>query len=113
MVFPAVKLHQLYSVNFYDGLDILFEDLDMINMDVLKEVVKTKELGIIQITNSLRINTDTKSMTIIGHKMNDSMYIVKRDGTGDMFILTYKCSNTDIVTGIEYLYHMVKSVQIS
>jgi hypothetical protein len=110
MVFPAVKLYQLYSVNFYDGLDIIFEDLDMINMDRLKEVAMTKQLGQIQIVDrSLSINTNTNSMTIVGHKINDSTFIVKRDGTGDIFILTYKCPESNILTGLEYLYNSVKS----
>jgi hypothetical protein len=70
MVFPAVKLHQLYSLNLYDELDIIFEDLEMINMDRLKEVAKTKQLGYIQIVDtSLTINTHTKSMTIVGNKI--------------------------------------------
>jgi hypothetical protein len=112
MVFPAVKLHQLYSLNFYDGLDIIFEDLDMINMDRLKEVAMTKQLGYIQIVNrSLTINTDAKFMTITGHKINNSTYIVKRDGSGDVFILTYNCPDSNILSGLEYLYHMYQSVK--
>ena len=112
MVFPAVKLHQLYSVNFYDELDIIFEDLDMINMDRLKEVAMTKQMGHIQIVDrSLTINTNTHSMTITGHKINESTFIVKRDGTGDIFIMDYKCSNDNILRGIEYLYHMYKSIK--
>ena len=111
MVFPAVKLHQLYSINLYNGLDIIFEDLAMLNIDVLAEAINTKQLGYVQIVNkSLTINTNTNFMTIIGHKINDSTYIVKRDGTGDIFILTYKCSDTDILTAIEYLYHMYKNL---
>ena len=114
MVFPAVRLHQLYSLTLYDGLDIIFEDLDMINMDVLKEVVTTKILGNIHIVNkSLRINTLDNVITIIGHKINDSTYMVKRDGTGDIMLLTYKCSNTTVLTAIEYLYHMYISVNKS
>jgi hypothetical protein len=112
MVFPAVKLHQLYSVNFYDELDIIFEDLDMVNMDRLKDIVRTKKLGHIQIVDrSLTINTNTNSMTITGHKINDSTFIVKRDGTGDIFILTYKCPESNILTGLEYLYHMYNSLK--
>ena len=112
MVFPAVKLHQLYSINFYDGLDIIFEDLEMVNMDRLKEVATTKQLGYIQIVDrSLTVNTEANSMTITGHKINESTFIVKRDGTGDIFIMDYKCSNDNILRGIEYLYHMYKSIK--
>ena len=112
MVFPAVKLHQLYSLNFYDGLDIIFEDLDIVNMDNLKEIVKTKQLGRIEIVDkSLTMNTDTKSITIIGHKINETTFIVKRDGSGDIFIMTYKCSDENVLTAVEYMYHMYKSLK--
>jgi hypothetical protein len=112
MVFPAIKLHQLYSLSLYDELNIIFEDLDMINMDNLKKIVTTKQLGYIQIVDrSLTMNTNTNSMTIVGNKINDSTYIVKRDGSGDIFILTYKCTDETILTGLEYLYHMHKSIK--
>ena len=84
----------------------------MVNMDRLKEVATTKQLGYIQIVDrSLTVNTDANSMTIVGHKINETTFIVKRDGTGDIFIMTYKCSNSNILTGIEYLYHMYKSLK--
>ena len=84
----------------------------MINMDRLKEVAMTKQMGHIQIVDrSLTINTNTHSMTITGHKINESTFIVKRDGTGDIFIMDYKCSNDNILRGIEYLYHMYKSIK--
>ena len=112
MVFPAVRLHQLYSLNLYDGLDIIFEDLDMIDINKLKEIIDTKQLGYIQIVDKrLILNTNTESITIVGHKINESTYIVKRDGPGDIFILSYKCSDKNILTGIEYLYHMHQSVK--
>jgi len=40
-MYPAVKLNQLYSLHLYDGLNIIFEDLKMLDFKVLKEVTET------------------------------------------------------------------------
>jgi hypothetical protein len=111
MVFPAIRLHQLYSLNLHDGLDIIFEDLSMLDMKVLEDVVNTKRLGNIQIVDKiLSINTNTKTVTIFGYQINDSTYIVKRNGSADITMITYKCSDKDVLTAIEYLYHMYKNL---
>jgi hypothetical protein len=111
MVWPAVRLHQFYSVNFYDGLDIIFEDLSMINLEALKEVIATKTMGNITISNVLKINTEDKSMLIVGHKINKTTYIVKKYTSGDLMWTKYKCSNEDILTAIEYLYNICNNKQ--
>lgn len=111
MTFPGVKLHQFYSLNLYDGLDIIFEDLTMLEYDVLKNI--TKELRDIHlIPNILSINTDDKYITIIGHNINSSTYMVNCEGKGDIFTLQYQCSNEDILTGIEYLHQIYKNMVI-
>ncbi len=111
MVFPAIKLHQLYSLNLYDGLDIIFEDLSMLNIECLKEVVETKKLGYISIVNNiLSINTNEKTIQVIGNKINNSTYIVNREGKGDIILLKYKCSDENILTAMEYLYHMYRTL---
>jgi hypothetical protein len=111
MVWPAIRLHQLYSINFYDGLDVIFEDLSMINLDALKEVVSEKSSSNITIINRvLKVNTVDKTISIIGHMINNSTYIVKKDCTGDIMWIKYKCSDEDIFIAIEYLYHMGKTL---
>jgi hypothetical protein len=111
MVFPAIKLHQLYSVNFYDGLDIIFEDLSMLDLESLKEVISTKKLGNVSLVRNLvSINTDAKIIKVVGNKINNSTYIVNREGNGDIMLILYKCSDKDILTAIEYLYHMYKNL---
>jgi hypothetical protein len=105
MVFPNVKLHHLYSLNLYEGLDIIFEDLNMINMPNLKEAFKKS--GIIHVVDKqLTIDTVNCVITLNGYKINKNTYIINKDGSGDVMFIKYKCSNDDIVTGIEYLYHM-------
>ncbi len=111
MVFPAIKLNQLYSLNLYDGLNIIFEDLSMLDMKALEEVVTTNTLCNIHIVkNCLIINTVEKTMTIVGHKLNMSTYIIGNNKLGDIFIMKYKCSEKDILTAMEYLYHMYKNL---
>jgi hypothetical protein len=111
MAFPSIKLHQLYSVNFYDGLDIIFEDLSMLDLGSLKEVVTTKKLGEVSLVKNLvSINTDAKIIRVVGNKINNSTYIVNREGNGDIMLILYKCSDKDILTAIEYLYHMYKNL---
>jgi tryptophan synthase alpha subunit len=111
MVYPAIKLHQLYSLNLYEGLDIIFEDLSMLNTEELERVIKTKELGHISIVNFiLSVNTNDKTIKLIGNKINDSTYIINRNGGGDIILLSYKCEDNNILTAIEYLYHMYKNL---
>ena len=110
MVFPAVKLQQLYSLNFYDGMDIIFENLEMVNINNLEEVIKTDNYDIIKVVNRIfTINTSNKSVTIYGHKINSKTYIINMAGKGDLMLLHYSCKNEDIITGIKYLYNMYKS----
>jgi hypothetical protein len=105
MVFPNVKLHHLYSLNLYEELDIIFEDLNMINMPNLKEALKKS--GIIHVVDKqLTIDTVNCVITLNGYKINKNTYIINKDGSGDVMFIKYKCSNCDILTGIEYLYHM-------
>ena len=110
MVFPAVKLHQLYSLNLYDGMDIIFENLEMVNINNLEEVIKTENYDIIKVVNRIfTINTRDRTITISGHKINNKTYIINMAGKGDLMLLHYSCKNEDIITGIKYLYYMYKS----
>lgn len=107
MVFPAIKLHQLYSLNIYDGLDIIFEDLTMLDIDILKDAVKKCVASNINIvTDSLSINILDKTIHIVGYKINEGTYIINKDKTGNKFIIKYNCDETNIATSINYLYHM-------
>ena len=102
MSYPAVKLHHLYSLNLYEGLDIIFEDLEMLDYNVLKKTVETKILGDIHlIPNILIINE--QNITVVGHKINDSTYVVSHTG-GD--VRTFSYTGKDMLTAIQYLYQM-------
>lgn len=107
-MYPAVNLNQLYSLQLYDGLEIIFEDLKMLDYEELKETNKQ----IIIIVPTVVINMNKKLITITGHKINDSTYMVNRDGRGDIITFVYQCSNEDILTGIGYLYQIYKNLLI-
>lgn len=102
MSYPAVKLHHLYSLNLYEGLDIIFEDLEMLDYNVLKKTVETKILGDIHLVpNTLIINE--QNITVVGHKINDSTYFISHTG-GD--VRTFSYTGKDMLTAIQYLYQM-------
>lgn len=110
MIYPEVKLHQLYSLNFYDGLDVIFEDLEMVDMDNIRENIENKTYDRIEVAGKLFIiNTVDKSIMIVGHNINNKTYMINKAGNGDIIILHYKCETQNIIKGIEYLYHMHKS----
>ena len=60
MSYPGVNLHRLYSLNLYEDLDIVFEDLRMLDYSVLQKI-RTNRLSITGdihlIPNILKINT--------------------------------------------------------
>lgn len=91
-------------------MDIIFENLEMVDMNNLEEVIKTENYDIIKVVNRIfTINTSNKSVTIYGHKINNKTYIINMAGKGDLMLLHYSCKNEDIITGIKYLYNMYKS----
>ena len=110
MVYPAVKLHQLYALNISSEIDIVFEELSQINLNDLKYIVLNKLYDNIQIIpGQLVIDTKNNEITFIGHKLNNNTYILGVDKSGTEYKLKYS-SNEDMITGIEYLYHMYKNL---
>lgn len=87
------------------GVEVLFENLSMLDNKVLKNVITTKRLGIIQIVpNIITINTNDKSIKIVGYKLNNSKYIVNIEGRGDIFTLSYAHSDEYVLNAIQKLY---------
>lgn len=118
MAFPAIKLHHLYSVDFYPQLSILFENLDMIDIPSVKNAIKTKSFpseagkltGITIVPGILQIDLDIKMIILTGYNINDTTYMVNRAGKGDTIFLSYTCSDEIIWQGVEYLYHMYQNL---
>jgi hypothetical protein len=107
MVFPAIRLHQLYSFNLCENIDIIFEDLSQINIEELKQCIISKKYENISVVKDIfNIDTNSKTITLIGNKINDKTYIVKINKDGELIKINYTCSNDYVKTCIEYLYHM-------
>ena len=113
MSYPGVNLHRLYSLNLYEDLDIIFEDLRMLDYSVLQKI-RTNRLSITGdihlIPNILKINTEEKTIRIIGHKINKSTYIVNSDGNGTITNITYPFENEYIYTALEYIYQIYTNI---
>jgi len=86
-MYPAVKPCNLYSLQFYDGLDIILD---------------------LQFNNSFTI--DEKYIKMIGYKLSDSTYIVNENGYN--ITIEYTCPKEVINTGIEYLQQIYKNTLI-
>ncbi len=111
MVWPSVNNHNFYSLNLYDGLDIIFEDLSMMDVESLKWAVETKDMTLVSVVKDLfTINTVDKTLTITGYQLNDSTYFVPKKRRGDLMFVGFSCTNATILTGIEYLYHMYENL---
>jgi len=107
MVYPAIQLHQLYSVNLSDDIHIILEDLHMVNSDDLKNTIQSKQYELISVVpNTFYINTVTQIISIVGYKINSSTYLVTKEGTGTTIHLPYTCTKDTIQLAIECLYHL-------
>ena len=105
MVFPAVNLHTFHSLNFYDGLDIIFD------LKLLVDTLQKKDVCAIHlIPDIFTIHTNDKLITIKGYRLNDSTIMVNNNG--DIINIPYSCSNDTIHTGIEYVYQMYKNMNM-
>jgi len=106
MAFPAIRLHQLYSIDFYEQIRILFENLKMVNATALEKIIKEKPNNIVVVPNLFQIDLMHNVIILVGHKINDTTYMINHAGGGDTIRISYTCSNETIWKGIEYLYHM-------
>lgn len=111
MYYPAIKLHQLYSLNVCEGIDVIFEELGMVDIKNLEQAIETKSYDRVEVVPmTFSINTVEGTMTIVGHKINDRTYIINKARKGDIQIVNYNCEKQKVITGIEYLYHMYKNL---
>ncbi len=111
MVFPKIQYQRFYSFSPDEHLTIMFEDLAMISLKRLEKIVKAKSYKCtILIPDLLSIDTVNKLFYVHGSRINDTTYIVQQNSGGQSFTIPYTCSNEDVITGIEYLYHMYKSL---
>lgn len=100
MVLPSVTLYELYSLQLYETLNIVF-DLTVLDIEQINETI------IDMIPTIFSINTIEKKITIKGYPLNDSTFIV--NSYGNTIYIPYTCSNEDIITGIQYVYQIYKN----
>ncbi len=111
MVFPRIQQQRFYSFSPDEHLTIIFENLAMISLEKLGNLVQTKSYeNFTLIPELLSIDTVHKRFYVRGSKINDTTYVLQQNGSGDFFTIPYTCSDEDVITGIEYLYHMYKSL---
>lgn len=107
MLYPAIQLHQLYSINLSDDIHIILEDLHMVNHNELKNIIQSKQFELISVVkDSLYINTATQTISIVGYKINSSTYLLTKEGTGTTIHLPYTCTKETIQLAVECLYHL-------
>jgi hypothetical protein len=112
MYTPAVKLHTYYSLNLDERLDVIFEDIEMIDLDALNTIVKTKNVDFVSvIKNRFNLDTKKKQITVNGYRINDNTFFIPKAVCEEVSFLNYDIDETKIFTGIEYLYHMYHNLK--
>jgi hypothetical protein len=104
MVFPRVNLHDINSLNLYDGLDII---VDLKLLDPGKENEIKKFNVVCMIPDCFTINMNEKCILIRGYKLSEFTFLVNNNGS--IINLIYTCSNEVIKIGVEYLYQIRKN----
>ena len=108
---PKIKFLQFYAMSFDEHLTLAFESLDLISLEALGQIVHTKSYDHIELIPKLvYINTIDNTIIIVGSQINDSTYIIQKNGGGEQHYFSYDCSKESIITAIDYLYHMYKSL---
>jgi len=66
------------------------------------DIENLTEVGCI-IKNKFCISTVEKTISITGHKLNDTTYIVTKEGVGSDIVIPYQCPEADIREAVAYL----------
>jgi hypothetical protein len=109
---PGVHLHQLYSVHLSDEIEVLFSNLQMVDKDALGEFLKTNKKSVSIVPGKLSVNLVHKQITISGFALNEKRFMVCENPGSTSYILTYKTENKNVLTAIEYLYHMYNNLVV-
>lgn len=112
MVLPAFRLHQMYSVAFSKEIEIIFTDLDAINMNELKEFLDSKQIGRVNIVpHALSLNSTDRSIAIVGHKIRKNTWIIGEDRLGELTIIKYDLSDEQIRIALGYVYNTCNNLR--
>lgn len=101
----SIQLTMLYSLVLPDDIEIIIYNLHEIAAEQLDYTIKNKTYDNIVIVKELfTINIDKNEINIKGYILSDNRWIISPLGQDIKIVFT--CSKTDIITGVEYLYHI-------
>ena len=111
MSFPCIKLYQLYSFCLEESVKVIFEDIDMVNIEDIHDAIESKRDGLIRITDTgFSLDTRTNTIQLTGYRLNKTTWIVTKDKQGDGYCIQISATKKDIQTALEYLYHMISNL---
>jgi hypothetical protein len=107
-IYPKIQQHIFYSLNLSPELNIIFENLDMININNLKKIIETKSYDVIElIPQKCIFDNINNKLTIFGNKINDKTYMINKNINYSIIEIQYEDLKKNIIAGLEYLYHIM------
>jgi hypothetical protein len=102
----SIQLHQLFSIHFSHTIHIILHNINDINLVSLESILESQPDSFYIIDKKLKVNILDSTITLTGHKLNKTTWIVPEDSVGDHYIITNTLSKKDIFDTLEYLYHI-------
>ena len=101
----------MYSIAFSKNIEIIFSNLDLINMDELKEFLDSKQSGKVNVVSrALSLDLKDGSIAIVGHKIRENTWIISEDRVGELMIIKHDISDEQIRIALGYTYHMCNNL---
>jgi hypothetical protein len=75
----------------------------------LETILESQPDSFYIIDKKLKVNILDSTITLTGHKLNQSTWIVPGDSVGDHYIISHNLSKKDIFDTLEYLYHILSN----
>ena len=106
-IYPSVRLHSFYSIDFSDSVQILFEHLSLVDIPSLFDAIRNKKYdNVCIVKDKMYINTVNQVISIEGTAITDGRYMISAGQYGKTLHIPYTCSHQTIIDGIQLLYHM-------
>ncbi len=102
----------MYSIAFSKDMDVILTNLDLINIDELKEFLDSKQSGKVNVvSHALSLDLKGDSIAIVGHKIRENTWIISEDRSGELMIFKHNISDEQIRTALDYTYHMCNNLR--
>ncbi len=106
MVLPAVKLNQIYSIEFANSVEVVFSDVSALDVLSMSEFLDSKQKDeVILVRDAAILDIKMKTLRIAGYKLDDKKWIVSKSG-GSFETVQMDCSEESLRLAIFYLHHM-------